>query len=270
MTTPKQRTLTITCAEGEEVTKKQHICFVHNLIADINKDKPLIQWRRSNSKDGIIYCSNGLAEGTLMTIQMLTDRPGVEFTYNRHSKRIYSALETDGDVNNHTSLQHLLHKVTCAVTFAEAAQRRNPLAEAMSAIKAKYPQPAEDLSVTVRDIMCSVDVDELIAEILDKPSMLSFSIAKNSEERHRLEALIRATASYIVNTKPKKVDLLVQGIGLHSLPDKKICASLKSASLAQIANSYVKFPDYNYGGLHPDQRNLKFAKDFIVNLLEGV
>ena len=270
MTTPKQRTLTITCAEGEEVTKKQHICFVHNLIADINKDKPLIQWRRSNSKDGIIYCSNGLAEGTLMTIQMLTDRPGVEFTYNRHSKRIYSALETDGDVNNHTSLSHLLHKITCAVTFAEAAQRRNHLAETWNAIKAQYPKPAEEFCITVRDVFRSIDIDMLIQETLDAPSMLSYSIAKNSSERARIEALIRATASYIQNVKPKEIGLLVQGIGLQSLPDKKFCASLKSASLAQIANSYTKFPDYNFGGLHPDQRNLKFAKDIIVNLLEGV
>lgn len=270
MNTTHQRTLTITCTEGNEVTKKQHSCFIHNLIADASKAKPLIHWRRSNSKDGILYCSNGLAEGTLMTLRMLTEKTGVEFTYNRHGKLIYTAVEENGDINCDMHLQHLLHKVTCAVTFAEAAQRRNPLAEAMSAIKAKYPQPAEDLSVTVRDIMCSVDVDELIAEILDKPSMLSFSIAKNSVERLRLEALIRATASYIVNTKPKKVDLLLRGIGLQSLPDKKICASLKSASLAQIANSYVKFPDYNYGGLHPNQRNLKFAKDFIVNLLEVV
>lgn len=74
----------------------------------------------------------------------------------------------------------------------------------------------------------------------------------------------------IEHTKPKDVGLLVQGIGLQSLPDKKYCASLKSASLAQIANAYVKFNDAYYGGLHPEQRNLKFAKDIIVNLLDGV
>ena len=99
MNTTHQRTLTITCTEGNEVTKKQHSCFIHNLIADASKSKPLIQWRRSNSKDGIIYCSNGLAEGTLMTLRMLTEKPGVEFTYNRHGKQIYCAVETDGDIN---------------------------------------------------------------------------------------------------------------------------------------------------------------------------
>ena len=71
MNTNQKRTLTITCTEGNEVTKKQHACFVHNLIADLSKPKPLIQWRRSNSKDGIVYCSNGLAEGTLMTLPLL-------------------------------------------------------------------------------------------------------------------------------------------------------------------------------------------------------
>ena len=140
----------------------------------------------------------------------------------------------------------------------------------MNAIKEKYPQPAEKLSITVRDVFRSIDVDMLIHETLDAPSMLSYSIAKNSSERTRIEALIRATVSYIENTKPKEVDLLVQGIGLHSLPDKKICASLKSASLAQIANAYVKFSDVYYGGLSPEQRHLKCAKDIIVNLLEGV
>lgn len=53
MNATQKRTLTITCTEGNEVTKKQHTCFVHNLIADISKPKPLIQWWRSNSKDGI-------------------------------------------------------------------------------------------------------------------------------------------------------------------------------------------------------------------------
>lgn len=269
MTTPQKCTLTITCTDGEEVTKPQHFCFIHNLIADASKAKPLIHWRRSNSKDGIIYCTNGLAEGTLMTLRMLTDKPGVEFTYSRHGKLLYSAVETNGDINR-KNLTQLLHKVTCAVTFAEAAQRRNPLAEAMNAIKEKYPQPAEKLSITVRDVFRSIDVDMLIHETLDAPSMLSYSIAKNSSERTRIEALIRATVSYIENTKPKEVDLLVQGIGLHSLPDKKICASLKSASLAQIANAYVKFSDVYYGGLSPEQRHLKCAKDIIVNLLEGV
>lgn len=270
MNTTQKRTLTITCTEGNEVTKKQHSCFIHNLIADASKAKPLIQWRRSNSKDGIIYCTNGLAEGTLMTLRMLTEKPGVEFTYNRHGKLIYAAVEENGDINCDMHLAHLLHKVTCAVTFAEAVQRRNPLAEAMNTIKEKYPQPAEELSITVRDIMCSVDVDELIAEILDKPSLLSISTAKNSVERLRLEALIRAITSYIQNIKPKNIGLLMQGIGLKSLPDKKHCGSLRNTPLVQIANAYVKLPDYNYGGLHPDQRNLKFAKDIIVNLLEGV
>ena len=31
MNATQKRTLTITCTEGNEVTKKQHTCFVHNL-----------------------------------------------------------------------------------------------------------------------------------------------------------------------------------------------------------------------------------------------
>ena len=128
MTTQK-RTLTITCTEGNEVTKKQHSCFIHSLITDISKAKPLIQWRRSNAKDGVAYCSNGLAEGTLMTLRMLTDKPGAEFTYSRHGKLIYTATETDGDVNCDMHLAHLLHKVTCIVTLAEVSKKPDPLAQ---------------------------------------------------------------------------------------------------------------------------------------------
>jgi hypothetical protein len=115
MNTNQKRTLTIICTEGNEVTKKQHACFVHNLIADLSKPKPLIQWRRSNSKDGIVYCSNGLAEGTLMTLRKLTDTPGAEFAYSRHGNLIYTATETNGDVNCDMHLAHLLHKVTAII-----------------------------------------------------------------------------------------------------------------------------------------------------------
>ena len=163
MSTPQKRTLTITCTEGNEVTKKQHSCFIHNLIADATKAKPLIHWRRSNSKDGIIYCTNGLAEGTLMTLRMLAEKPGVEFTYNHHGKLIYTAVEENGDTNCDMHLQQLLHKVTCAVTFAEAAQRRNPLAETMNSIKPK--SEPKKYSLTVADMFRKVTASQIVDRI---------------------------------------------------------------------------------------------------------
>lgn len=274
MTTTKKRTLTIICAKGEEVTKQQHCCFVHNLIADITRPKPLITWKRDPKAEigSRAYYTNGLAAGTLITLRGLDDRPGVEFSYSRHGKQLYTAVETY-DNTNITSDMHLatlLHKVICAVTMAEVAQKPNPLAETMKDLKDKYAKPAEELSITVRDVFNSIDVDMLVQEALDAPSMLSYAIAKNSPERARIETLIRATVSFIQNVRSKECSLLVHGIGLQSLPDKKYCSSLKSASLTQIANAYVKLPDHIYGGLNPDQRNLKCAKDIVVNLLAGV
>ena len=63
MSTTQQRTLTITCGEGEKVTKKQHSCFVHNLIADTMHPKPLIIWKRDPKTESgsRAYYTNGLA-----------------------------------------------------------------------------------------------------------------------------------------------------------------------------------------------------------------
>ena len=267
----QKRSLTITCTEGNDVTKKQLTCFVHNLIADVKKTRPLVAWKRDpKAKTGEnAYYTNGLAAGSYITLKELGDSQGIEMTYSRHGNQIYKAVELHGgDCDMH--LASLLKNVASAVRVTEMLQASNPLAEKLKSIKDKYAKPAEELSITVRDVFRSIDVDMLVQETLDTPSMLSCGIAKNSPDRNRVEALIRAVASYIEHTKPKDVGLLVQGIGLQSLPDKKYCASLKSASLAQIANAYVKFNDAYYGGLHPEQRNLKFAKDIIVNLLDGV
>lgn len=268
MTTPKQRTLTITCAEGEEVTKKQHICFVHNLIADINKDKPLIQWRRSNSKDGIIYCSTGLAEGTLMTLRMLTDKPGVEFTYSRHGKLLYSAVETNGDINR-KNLTQLLHKVTCAVTFVEAAQRRNPLAETMNSIKPK-PEPKK-YSLTVADMFRKVTASQIVDRILRHPSMLSINVTENSPEFVRLESLITAVVTYIQAVRPKPSEFLLKGFALKPVTgEPRVCGHLTLSKMEDIASAFVELDDKYYGGLKPAEQTEKFVADAVVNMLIGL
>lgn len=268
MDTTKKRTLTITCGEGENVERKHHTCFISNLIADASKEKPLIRWYRSNAKDGIIYCSNGLAEGTLMTLRMLTEKPGVEFTYNRHGKRIYTAVETDGDINCPMHLAHLLHKVTCTVTMAEAAQKKTP-AELLSDLKPKAPEP-EEYCIKVIDVFRSIDVDELVAMVLDNPTMLSLGVAKTSPDRARIEALIRSTVTFIQNVKPRETAVLMQSFGLKSLADGSHCGHLVTSPLPKVANAYVQFNERYYGGMTPNQRNLKFAMDIIVNLLAGV
>ena len=272
MSTTQKRTLTITCGEGEAVERKHHTCFVSNLIADISKEKPLIQWRRSNSADGVIYCSNGLAEGTLMTIRMLTDKPGAEFTYNRHGKLIYTATETGGDVNCNMHLAYLLHKVTCAVTMAEANKKPDLLAQMKETIDNKLQAPQQELSAMhVGDVFRSIDVEELVSAVLDTPNFLSLGIAKsNCYERQRMESLIRATVSYLCNVKRRETGVLMQSFGLKSLADGKMCGHLVTSPLVQIANAHVAFSDKYFGGLGPNERNLKFAKDIIVNLLAGV
>lgn len=272
MNATQKRTLTITCTEGNEVTKKQHTCFVHNLIADISKPKPLIQWRRSNSKDGIIYCSNGLAEGTLMTIRMLTDKPGAEFTYNRHGKLIYTATETDGDVNCDMHMTHLLHKITCAATMAEAAQKPAPLAQLKEAVDKKLQTPQQELSAThVGDMFRKVTADQMVDRILRKPSMLSINVAEGSPEFARLETLIRAVIAYIQAVRPKETGLLLKGFALKSVTgDRRVCGHTMLSPMADIANAHVELDERYYGGLKPAEQTEKFVADVVVNMLIGI
>ncbi len=273
--TTNKRTLTITCAEGEEVTKKQHVCFVHNLIADITRPKPLITWKRDPKAEigSRAYYTNGLAAGTLITLRGLDDRPGVEFSYSRHGKQLYTAVETY-DNTNITSDMHLatlLHKVICAVTMAEVAQKPNPLAEVMNSLRPK-PEPKE-YAINVGDVFRSIDVDELVSVVLDQPSILSigFSQSATCPERVRKEALIRATVSYLQNVKRNETGILMTGFSLKHLDDGSRCGHLVTEPLFRIANAYVAIQeDRYYSRLKPADANLQFAKDIIVNLLAGV
>ena len=272
MSTTQKRTLTITCTEGNEVTKKQHTCFVHNLIADFSKPKPLIQWRRSNSKDGITYCSNGLAEGTLMTIRMLTDKPGAEFTYSRHGKLIYTAIEIDGDVNCDMHLAHLLHKITCAVTMAEASKKPDPLAQLREDIDKKYQKPQQELPKTrVADMFRRVTAAQIVTRILRHPSLLSLNVAENSPEHARLEALITAVVTYIQAARPTNSRYLLKGFALRSVTgDHRVCNHIMLSPMADIANAYVELDDKYYGGLKPAEQTEKYVADIVVNMLIGI
>lgn len=271
MTTPKKRTLTITCAEGEEITKKQHTCFVHNLIADITRPKPLITWTRDlNAGVGSrAYYTNGLAAGTLITLRGLDDQHGVEFTYSRHGKRLYTAVETY-DTTNITSDMHLatlLHKVICAVTMAEVAQKKNPPAEAMNALRAKESKP-ELGCMRVCDIFRKVTAEQLIEYLLKKPSMLSIGVADGSVEQIRYAELIKATVTFMQYAKAEDRAILMEGFSLKG-PDGKHCGHLVTAPRL-VPGAYVKFNEKYYGGLNPSERNLKFAADIVINLLAGI
>lgn len=270
----KERTLAITCTEGNDVTKKQHSCFIHNLIADAMRPKPLIIWKRDPKVEPgtRAYYTNGLATGTLITLRGLDNQPGVEFTYSRHGKLIYSAIETDGDVNCDMHLTMLLHKVTCAVIWAEAAQKPDPLAQLNEAVDKKLQTSQQELSdMHVGDVFRSIDVEELVSAVLDTPNFLSIGIAKtNCYDRQRIEAMIRATVSFLCNVKRKETGVLMQSFGLKSLADGKIHGHLVTSSLVEIANAHATFSDKYFGGLSPNERNMKFAKDIIVNLLAGV
>lgn len=268
----KERTLTLNCTAGEEVTKKQHSCFVHNLIADISKPKPLIQWRRSNSKDGIMYCSNGLAEGTFMTLRMLTNKPGAEFTYSRHGKLIYTATETDGDVNCDMHLAHLLHKVTCAVTLAEASKKPDLLAQVRETIDEKCQKPQKELTgPRVGDLFRRVTADQIVDHILRKPSMLSINVKEESPEFTRLEALIRAVVGYIQAVRTKESRYYLKGFALKSVTgDHHVCHHIMLSPMTDIASAFAELDDQTYGGLQPAEQTEKFVADVVTHMLIGI
>ncbi len=269
----KERILTLNCAEGEAVSKKQHACFVHNLIADTVRPEPLITWKRDTKAEAgcSAYYTNGLAEGTRITLRSLNDKFGVEFTYSRHGKRVYTAIETDGDVSCDMHLAALLHRVICAVTVAETMQKTESLTQAMDSLRPQISE-SEQYHVTVGDVFRAIDVDELVAVILDQPTLLGIGIAKlrDCPERRRIAELIRATVSYIQSVRREESGILMQAFGLKSLRDGRICGHLVTAPLAQVANAYVKLDDKYYGVLNPNERNLQFARDVVVNLLAGV
>lgn len=272
MSTTQKRTLTITCTEGNDITKKQHTCFIHNLVADISKGKPLIQWRRSNTKDGVTYCSNGLAEGTLMTIRMLTDKPGAEFTYSRRGKLIYTATETDGDVNCDMHLAHLLHKVTCVVTLAEVSNKPDPLAQLKEDLDKKYQKPQQELPKTrVADMFRRVTAEQIVNRILRQPSMLSINVTENSPEFARLESLITAVVTYIQAIRPKETRYILKGYALRSVTgESRVCNHIMLASMPDIGSAFVELDDKNFGGLMPAAQTEKFVADVVVNMLIGI
>lgn len=272
MSTTQKRTLTITCTEGNEVTKKQHTCFVHNLIADISKDKPLIQWRRSNAKDGVTYCSNGLAEGTLMTIRMLTDKPGAEFTYSRHGKLIYTALEAYGDVNCDMHLMMLHHKITCAVTMAEASRKPDLLAQLREDVDKKYQESQkEPTGPRVGDMFRRVTAEQIVNRILRQPSMLSINVAEGSPEFHRLETLIRAVVGYIQAVRPINSRYLLKGFALKSATgNPRVCHHIMLAPMSDIAGAFAELDDKVYGGLKPAERTEKYVADVVTHMLTGI
>lgn len=272
MSTTQKRTLTITCTEGNEVTKKQHTCFIHNLVADISKGKPLIQWQRSNNKDGVTYCSNGLAEGTLMTIRMLTDKPGAEFTYSRRGKLIYTATETDGDVNCDMHLAHLLHKVTCVVTLAEVSKKPDPLAQLKEDLDKKYEESQkEPTGPRVGDLFRKVTAEQIVNRILRQPSMLSLNVAENSPEFARLESLITAVVTYIQAVRPKETRYILKGFALRSATgNTRVCNHIMFVPMTDIASAFAELDDKNFGGLMPTERTEKYVADVVTNMLIGI
>ena len=258
MKTQKERTLKLTCSDDEPISKKQLLCFVHNLSADIIRQKPLITWFTSGPNT---FYTHGLAEGTL--IQLEANGQGeIKFTYSRHGKTVYTAIETNGQVGNLDHIATLYSRVS--IMAAPASSYRTPSTPAES----KPSKPAS-CSMTIADVINSIDVDELVSTVLDKPSTLSFQISRNCSERRRYEALIRAVASYIEHLKPKESELLMQSFAVFSLKDGKRCGHLVTTPLSQLASCYVKFDEKYCGGLTPCQRNLKFASDFVINLLAG-
>ena len=269
MSTTQQRTLTITCGEGEKVTKKQHSCFVHNLIADTMRPKPLITWNRDPKAESgsRAYYTNGLASGTLITLRGLNEQPGVEFTYSRHGKLLYRAVELYGDVNCDMHLAYLLHRVICAVTMAKASQQQNPLAEVRNSYRPKETKP-ELGCMRVCDIFRKVTAEQLIDYLLKKPSMLSIGVADGSVEQSRYAELIKATVAFMQYAKAEDRAILMEGFSLKG-PDGKHCGHLVTAPRL-VPGAYVKFNEKYYGGLNPSERNLKFAADIVINLLAGI
>lgn len=255
-----KRTLSINCSAGEAVTKQQLTCFVHQLIADAKRPQPLRTWKCDpNAKIGDnAYYTNGFSEGTLITLRSCTNSPCVEFTYTRRGKHIYTAVETNGNVECDTHLTALLNLVTRAVTMSDANK--------------KHLTPQQGLSAThVGDMFRKVSADQIIDRVLRHPSMLSINVAEGSPEFARLETLIRAVVTYIQAVRPKETGLLLKGFALKSVTgDRRVCGHTMLSPMSDIANAHVELDDKYYGGLKPAEQVEKFVADIVVNMLIGI
>ena len=206
-----------------------------------------------------------------MTLRMLTDKPGAEFTYNRHGKFIYSAVETGGDINCNMHLVHLLHKVTCAVTMAEVTPKQNSLAEVMQSLKPKIPEP-EEPTTKVGDIFRQITADQLVEYLFENaPSRLTVGIVKGSPTWKQRENLVRAVVAYLQNVPRKDTGIQMVGFGMKRLKDNKVCGHVATDSLSRVANAGVNFESSPYyAHLKPTEAALKFAADIVINLLIGI
>lgn len=272
----KNRTFEISHTSGLEVTKKEATCFTHQLVKDASnpQGKRMYKWQLDTNAgadaDSNAFCCEGLAEGSYMKLCTIIEdgKSGIQFSFFKNGEQWYRAVEFGGDSTNdmHLACLHRLVKKIAQALQPKAEPEQNSLAELAKKAKPK----TEEYCIKIGDIFRSIDVDELVAMVLDNPTILSLGVAHNSPEKARIEALIRSTVSFIQHVKPRETAVLMQSFGLTSLADGSHCGHLVTSPLPKVANAYVQFNERYYGGLNPNQRNLKFAMDIIMNLLVGV
>lgn len=276
----KQRTFEINLPSDGDVTKKEAACFIHQLAKDASRpeDKQRIKWRRDTDA-GVdtgpgAFCSNGLAEGTLIKLCTITEeeKDGIQFAFFKHGRLWYLAKEFGGDNNNDMHLAYLHRMVAKAVqnTQPKVIPVSAPLAAIMDSVKPKS-EPKEP-ATKVGDIFRQLTADQLVEYLFENgPNMLTVGIVKGSPTWKQRENLARAAIAYLQNVPRKDTGIQMVGFGMKRLKDNKVCGHLVTDSLSRVANAGVKFESSShYAHLKPTEAALKFAADIVINLLIGI
>ena len=259
----KQRTLQLSHCVDEQMSKRQFTCFLHNLSADVVRTNPLIKWMPDPNFGPNAFFTRGFAEGSLITLRPFVqdDVTGTRLVYSRKGKIICTATELNGNVGNPDHIATLHNRVAMMIQDATCDETATHQVDDRKDTTSTYQ--------TVGEIFRKISADQLVDVLFgDKPSMLTFNIAKGSPEWLRREKLVRAIVAYMQNVAHKDVGIQMAGPVLKCLKDGHICGYVLTEPMVRIANASVKFPDNQfYSGLPPAEAALKFAADIVTHLV---
>ena len=259
-----EQTLLILNSIGESVTKEEALCFVKVLLIDLKSDNPKVKWERDTKSPWGTFCSSGFTGTSCIRLQKhrIRKQPVVLMSYEKDGKFVYNAEEFDGDPNNLDHLAHLYKKVAATVIHREIY---NDIAVSDTENKLSVDE-IDSQCLKVNQLFCSVTANEIVDELMHKPSVANLNISNESPEWHRRTKLIRNLVHVIQCTRVRESSLILDGFALKKA-DGQLCGHITTDPIAKWANAHIiadseRYPDFCF-----DEIRVKVAADIIGNLL---
>ena len=246
-----ERKLRITSTPDQFISREQVTCYVRQLCTDLRRSSPLIKWEKDAERGKDHFFTNALSEGSRLEIHPYLN--GVTMCYTKHGKMVYTANESNGNQYEDTHLAGLYRLVSTSVRERELVGKKLSATE-----KAKKGYQL------VSDIFRALEPEQVAEELLDKPSLLSLSISRDSPEWNRRKSLIFAIVTFVQNVSREENGMFYDGRWLR-YPDGTLYPS--PMPMLRLANAYTTFSAEEYGGLHPATKNVKFVSEIVANLV---